>query len=99
MSFWGAGKSISFPEAGGAPGPDPEDLTEVLKRKGYALIQTREELLRFEGKKVWGLFADNDLAYEWDRRLLRPEEPSLAEMTRAAIRILSQNGKGFFPLH
>jgi alkaline phosphatase len=92
----GGGKKYLLPRSRGGTRPDPEDLTEVLKRKGYALIQTREELLRFEGKKVWGLFADNDLAYEWDRRLLRPEEPSLAEMTRAAIRILSQNGKGFF---
>lgn len=92
----GGGKKYLLPTSQGGTRPDPEDLTEVLKKKGYPFVQTRDDLLRFEGKKVWGMFADHDMAYDLDRRLLRPDEPSLAEMTRTAIRILSQNEKGFF---
>ncbi len=92
----GGGRKYLLPKRQDGTRPNPENLIEVLKGKGYAFVQTREELLRFEGKKVWGLFADHDMAYELDRRLLRPDEPSLAEMTRVAIRILSSNEKGFF---
>ena len=42
-----------------------------------------------------GLFEPNHMQYEHDRSQDRAGEPSLAEMTRAAITRLQHNGKGF----
>ena len=42
------------------------------------------------------MFAEDDLAYDFDRPHLAPTQPSLAEMTQKAIEILSRNPKGFF---
>jgi alkaline phosphatase len=72
---------------------DGEDLTAVLRQKGYQLVCTREEMLRVSSRRVWGLFAKQDIANDLDRTA---EEPSLAEMTAKAIAILSRNKKGFF---
>ena len=47
--------------------------------------------------KLWGLFAQSDLDYDFDRQTLNNEEqPSLAEMTEKAIDTLDNNDKGFF---
>lgn len=94
----GGGKQYLLPEGQGGTRKDGEDLIAVLKQKGYAFIQTQSELLRVEGKKVWGMFADNALTNEFDRRKFAPQEPSLAEMTWEALRLLSRNDKGFFLL-
>lgn len=76
---------------------DKEDLVQELKNMGYTYITTKNEFdsLKITGNSlVWGLFAPVDLAYEIDRD--KNTEPSLAEMTKKAIDILSQNNKGFF---
>lgn len=44
------------------------------------------------GKPVLGLFESSHMLYEADRK----DEPSLAEMTEAAIKSLSGNGEGFY---
>ena len=44
--------------------------------------------------KAWALFKDRELPYDLDRNL--NEVPSIEEMTRKAIDILSQNDNGFF---
>lgn len=75
---------------------DHENLVDVLKAKGYAFVQTQAELAAIKQGKVWGTFADADMAYEFDRRVLKPEQPSLADMTGKAIELLSKNQKGFF---
>jgi alkaline phosphatase len=87
-----------LPVSKGGKRADNEDLIQVLKNRGYRIIETRQELLSLppDTRKVWGLFADDDMAYEFDRRYLRPNEPSLGEMTKKAIEILSRNPKGFF---
>lgn len=76
---------------------DKEELVQELKNLGYTYITTKNEFesLKITGNSlVWGLFAPVDLAYEIDRD--KNVEPSLAEMTKKAIDILSQNNKGFF---
>ena len=45
---------------------------------------------------VLGLFEDSDLQYEADRASDSAGEPSLAEMTEKAIRMLQKNSNGFF---
>jgi alkaline phosphatase len=74
---------------------DGEDLTAVLRRKGYQLVNSREEMLGVRSGRVWGLFAREDLANDLDRPA---REPSLAEMTAKAIALLQRDPKGFFLL-
>ncbi|MEW6186802.1 MAG: alkaline phosphatase [Thermodesulfobacteriota bacterium] len=95
---FGGGKQYLLPTGQKGKRTDGEDLIEVLKKRGYTFIETREELLglKADTKKVWGLFADDALAYEFDREALKSKEPSLVEMTQKAIEILSKNPKGFF---
>jgi len=97
--MFGGGSDYLIPESEGGKRTDGEDLTEVLVSRGYSYITTRGELLDLTSSvsKVWGLFASNAMAHDMDREL-HPEEPSLAEMTEAAIEILSKNPKGFFLL-
>lgn len=45
--------------------------------------------------RLFGLFEPDHMNYEHDRAGDRAGEPSLAEMTRAAISILAQNSKGY----
>ena len=46
---------------------DGEDLTAVLRQKGYQLVRTREEMLNVSSGRVWGLFAQQDIANDLDR--------------------------------
>ena len=71
---------------------DGKDMYEELKERGYSIIRTKKELENQKNSKVWGIFANADMPYEIDRRV---DEPSLADMTRKAIEILSKNPKGF----
>jgi alkaline phosphatase len=73
---------------------DKEDLIGEIKNLGYEYITTPDELKNFDGGKLWGMFADTDMAYEFDRDPAK--EPSLSEMTAQAIQLLSKNENGFF---
>jgi len=70
------------------------DLIEVLDELGYQYITTRDEMLKLTEGPVWGMFAPNAMAYDFDR-VLHPTQPSLAEMTAVAIELLNQNEEGF----
>jgi len=70
------------------------NLIEALGEMGYQYITTREEMLALTEGPVWGMFAPNAMAYDFDR-VLHPTQPSLAEMTATAIELLSQNEEGF----
>ena len=70
---------------------DYKDMITLFRDKGYAYVSTRQELMEVEGPKVLGLFSLADMGFEIDRDEGR--EPSVFDMTRAAIRIL-QEGKG-----
>jgi alkaline phosphatase len=56
---------------------------------GYKLIKTRDEMLALKAEPVIGLFADDGMT------TLDPE-PSLAEMSRTAINLLSSKSKEWF---
>ncbi len=92
----GGGKQYLLPTDQGGKRKDGENLIQVLQGKGYKFIETRDQLMKINSDKFWGLFAMDDMAYEFDRPTLRPQEPSLAEMTKKAIEVLSKNPKGFF---
>lgn len=90
------GKSYLLPKAQGGQRVDGENLIDVLKARGYGFVENKQDMLQFKGKKLWGMFAGADMAYDIDRKQLAPQEPSLAEMTKKAIELLSQNKNGFF---
>lgn len=75
---------------------DGENLIKVLEERKYDIVQTREEMLNSTSDKLWGSFAPSALAYDFDRETLKPEQPTLAEMTEKAIDTLSKDEDGFF---
>lgn len=77
---------------------DGLDLFNVLRTRDYKLATTLESFnsLTPDDTLVYALFTDKDLPYDLDRD--PAQIPSLAQMTRQAIRILSQNSRGFFLL-
>ena len=46
--------------------------------------------------QLHGNFAPIDMAYDFDRKKLHPDQPSLQEMTRKAINVLAKKPNGFF---
>ena len=93
---FGGGKQYLLPEQQGGTRSDGDNLIKVLRSRGYAFVETKDEMKRISSGNVWGLFTSEALAYDMDRTALAPHEPSLAEMTGKAIELLSQNKKGFF---
>lgn len=65
-----------------------------FKAANYKLVENKEQLnsLTADNKKVLGLFGKSHVDYTIDRG---PQTPSLAEMTKKSIDILSQNKDGF----
>jgi alkaline phosphatase len=93
---FGGGKKYLLPKSAGGVREEEDDLTAILQGRGYLLINSLDELKNKDTNKVWGLFAPEDLAFDMDRKELGIEQPSLMEMTKAAIGILSKDPDGFF---
>ena len=77
-----------------------ENLEEFKNMNGK-YVSNRAELLDVDSKKVdylLGLFSESYMKYESEREndTSPDKEPSLSEMTEAAIKILRKNKKGFF---
>lgn len=84
-------------EAEGSKRKDSRDLVREARDMGYTFVRSRSELMKVDPSRtslLLGLFSMSHMAYEIDRHTT--DQPSLAEMTRKAIEILSQNEKGFF---
>lgn len=92
----GGGKAALQPAANNGIRQDNENLVEVIKEKGYDFVETKEALLNSKSDKIWGSFSNAALAYDFDRKVLHPEQPTLAEMTNKAIQALSKDKDGFF---
>lgn len=92
----GGGKDQFLP--GSRPGSRRNDETDVIAAfadKGYRYVSNRQELERGSRGKLLGLFSLREMSLEIDRD--RNVEPSLSEMTAAAIRHLhDDNPRGFF---
>ncbi len=86
--FLGAGEMFLKAEAR----KDGEDLAGELQAQGYDLVATPGQLQATQARKVWGSFGEGSIAYEIDRG---EDHPSLAEMTAAALRLLSRHEGGF----
>jgi alkaline phosphatase len=85
---------------------DGRNLIEEAKKKGYAVVYTRDELLKLPAdvSKVLGVFNVEDTFYDKPEEELRKENlpnyiasaPTIAEMTQFALERISRNPKGFF---
>lgn len=78
---------------------DKRDLVDEYRRKGYVFWQRREQVIsRERPDKVLGLFSNGHIPFTVDRindPQIHQQVPSLAEMSRAALEILSHSPKGF----
>ncbi len=86
---------VNTEEGGEGRRDDNRNLIQEAQDAGvqYAWNDETFASLTLDGETpVLGLFEDSHLKYEYDRT----GEPSLEEMTRAAIEHLSQNEEGFF---
>ena len=78
---------------------DKQDLYSKFKNKGYQIVKTKAELKNTASKAPFlGVFADDALPYAIDRisdKELDSKTPTLAEMSKKAIEVLSQSKNGF----
>ena len=80
---------------------DKHDLIKEWQAKlGAAYVWNAQQLAAIDPSKtthLLGLFNPEHMKYEYERTQDKPTvEPSLAEMTRAAIAVLKNNPNGFF---
>lgn len=85
----------------GSKRTDDKDLIEVMKNKGYAYVTTVSELEKINPvscEKLLGLFASSNMECDIDRANdpQLSSQPTLTEMTKAAIAVLAKNPRGFF---
>src|SRR5919109_3459302 len=83
----GGGRDQFLPQTQpGSQRKDDLDLIHGFVSKGYQYVSNREGLERTNSGKVLGLFGLKDMSLELDRD--ERSEPSLYDMTQAAIRLL-----------
>lgn len=79
---------------------DERNLLAEATDKGYGLAFSREQLEAHQGGKLLGLFANSGMADGVAYRNTRDNdnrlEPTLHEMTQAALNVLEQDEEGFF---
>ncbi|KAL3474218.1 alkaline-phosphatase-like protein [Aspergillus californicus] len=84
---------------------DDRDLVAIAKEKGFNYLNDRKDFDALNGGAeaelpLLGLFAETDIPYELDRRTQDDKYPSLEEMSRTALQILSDatadSEQGFF---
>jgi alkaline phosphatase len=92
--MFGGGTDYFLAESAGGKRKDKRDLLAEARAAGYQVIGTSEELSGRLRLPVLGLFAASGMHYEIDRPTTK--EPSLEEMTRRALQLLSQRDEGFF---
>jgi alkaline phosphatase len=104
----GGGLAYFLPQGvTGSKRKDANDFIELFRRDGYAYAASDGEMKEHAAKpgttKLLGLFHPENMDGALDRRVLKqgtvskfPAQPDVADMTRAAIQVLSRNQDGFF---
>ncbi|GAM16715.1 alkaline phosphatase [Mesobacillus selenatarsenatis] len=76
---------------------DGVDLVEKFEEKGYTYVTDRDELNKAgTPDKLLGLFHSSYMNYKTDKDDVNSNEPTLNEMTKKAIDVLSNGKDGFF---
>ncbi|MCC6196586.1 MAG: alkaline phosphatase, partial [Burkholderiales bacterium] len=90
----GGGADFFLPKPGGKR-DDGKDVIAGFRAKGYTVARNTAELRAASSGRLLGLFSDEALDHTIDRA--GSEEPTLAEMTEVALRVISANSpQGFF---
>lgn len=94
--LFGGGKEQFVPKTqSGGRRTDGKDLIGEFTNRGYTYVVNKRELEQVRQGKVLGLFSTSDMSFEIDRD--KEAEPSVYDMTQAAIRLLHDgNSQGFF---
>ena len=93
---FGGGRRFLIPKEVKGQRVDGENLYDYLKGWGYQIVENRRDMENIHSARVFGMFAPSHMDPEIDRSWLHPDQPTLAEMTRKAIELLSQDKDGFF---
>ncbi len=99
--LFGGGYGMWIPMAAEGSGrDDARDLIQEKRDAGWAFVDNRDDLLALPKgtDKVIGLFSPAEMTYALDMEEEKATgiEPSLSDMTNAALGMLSSNDKGFF---
>src|SRR6056297_3660858 len=75
-----------------------EDVVKMAQEMGYEHVTNQTELVnaKASNNKLLGLFNPSYMNYKLDRDNVNSNEPSLKEMTKKAIQVLSRDEDGFF---
>ncbi|NMV40903.1 alkaline phosphatase [Ralstonia insidiosa] len=96
----GGGRRHYLPQGtAGSKRTDTTDLIGQFTAANYKYVSTGTQLAAVDPAsttKLLGLFNLDHMNYELDRKKNNVDEPSLADMTEKAIRVLQKNGKGYF---
>lgn len=93
----GGGSDYFLPAgARGGKRKDGKDMIAAFLAKGYQVVRDINGLRAARGPKLLGLFAGAHMDFEIDRD--ETKEPSTAEITAAALRVLSQSRPNGFVL-
>ncbi len=97
----GGGLEYFLPKSEGGKRTDGLNLIKAFEKDGYTVVFNKtqlEEVNPAKTEKLLGVFSKSHMAFEVDREHVPSDEnqPSLAEMTSVALKILSKNPKGFF---
>lgn len=95
----GGGRAQFLTEAQGGARTDGVDLAARAQAQGFDYASSAEEMRDADGDRLLGLFTDEDMSAPIGNGDFgeRPDgEPTLAEMTQAALDRLSQDEEGFF---
>ena len=98
--LFGGGRRHYLPQCTtGSKRTDTTDLIAQFQAANYTYVSTGTQLAAVNPattNKLLGLFNLDHMNYELDRVKKSVDEPSLADMTEKAIRVLQKNGKGYF---
>lgn len=70
-----------------------DTVFEQLLKSGYQIVFHKKDLEKAKGPKLFGLFAPEYLPFNIETK---PSYPTLTDMSKKAIEILSKNNNGFF---
>ncbi|MAC78256.1 MAG: alkaline phosphatase [Rhodobacteraceae bacterium] len=87
-------KGAATPNGGSGHRPDDVDLLARAQEAGIQYAHDKDTLAALDkSKPILGMWTDSHASYAVDRP---DSEPSLADMTKAAIEYLSQNEDGYY---
>ena len=98
--FLPTGSNPKHPDAKGSRN-DQRNLIELWQKQepNRRFVFSGSQLASLDLNKtsqITGLFSGDHMDFEYDRVTDKANQPSLAEMTRAAISLLQRNNKGYF---